>query len=73
MKISESNPCFCLVTRLDRIIFDSPLAVLTYMLKEPYLSKDALSYNATFVAEVCSSALVLPFLLMTVSLARATV
>ena len=32
---------------------NSPLTIMTYMLKEPYLSFDALSYNATLMAEVC--------------------
>jgi len=30
---------------------DQPLTILTYMLKEPHLSFDALSYNATLMAE----------------------
>jgi hypothetical protein len=53
MKISESNLCFLFSDKLYTIIFNSPLTIMTYMLKEPYLSFDALSYNATLEAEVC--------------------
>jgi hypothetical protein len=32
---------------------NSTLTILTYKLKEPFLSFDALGYNATLKAEVC--------------------
>ena len=50
-----SELCCPLYLNAGQDNLNSPLTLLTYMLKEPYLSFDALSYNATLKAEVCLS------------------